>query len=78
MSRYDLIVAKRLELLNMKLCPHENMKLNASLAALFEAVGFNPHAAKRDERCSKLRTGTPRFAENVPWPSRQGEAWGLA
>jgi len=70
MSRHDLIVAKRLELLNMKLCPHENMKLNASLAALFEAVPFNPHAAKCDERCSKLRAGTPRSAANVPWPCR--------
>lgn len=38
MSRHDLIVVKRLELLNMKLCPHENMKLNASLAASFETM----------------------------------------
>ena len=34
MSRHELIVVKRGELLNMKLCPHGNMKSNACLGVL--------------------------------------------
>lgn len=67
MSRHDLIVVKRLELLNMKLCPHENMKLNASLGGLFEAVASYPHTAKCDERCLKPWAGKLSFAADAQW-----------
>lgn len=74
MSRHDLIVVKRLELLNMKLCPHENMKLNASLGGLFEAGTSYPHTAKCDERCLNLGQESSRL-QRMPRGSRpRGEA----